>query len=103
MSNAFEKLARSRIQFSQFALDVVHQAGIKHQVADTLSSLSTEVTDEIPLRDYDPVQVLTLKIFAKDWKSPKQYTDKSVANEQTVDGLVPSLPEVGTQTAHVQK
>lgn len=41
MTDSIERLARWRLKLSEYEIDVVSRAGIKHQAADVLSRLPT--------------------------------------------------------------
>lgn len=45
-------LARSRLRVSEFDIEVVHSADVKHQSANTLFRLPTNGIDNSPLKDY---------------------------------------------------
>lgn len=58
MTDRTGKLARMRLQLSEFDLIVVHQAAVKHPRADALSRMPTTGMDESPLEDN--VQILVI-------------------------------------------
>lgn len=64
LADAAGRLAQCELHFSEFDIDVVHCAGIKHEVADVLSQLLTEGTVNKPLKAKLPVLVI---VSGKTW------------------------------------
>lgn len=81
----------------------MHRAGIKQQFPDALSRLIANSTDKTALDDSVPDLVVTSEIFTQEGIPLKQDEDKNVTSEQTVDRLVPFIPEVVKLPDQVQE
>lgn len=64
MAEATGKMERWGLRLSEFELHIVHCAGIKHQVADTLSRLKENDEGKTPLDDEAPILTIPQDIFA---------------------------------------
>lgn len=91
---------RWRKQLSKFPFDIIHRARVKHQAADVLSRLPTNVKDDSPLRD----GLLLFAIHAKRANTSilvnKTYTDDIVALNGEGENLTKSPPALEKQIAN---
>lgn len=68
LTDSTGKLERWKLRLSEFAFDVVHSAGIRHQAAEASSRLKTSGIDTTPIEDGIAVLCITASMFPKnDW------------------------------------
>lgn len=93
LADASCKLGRRRIRLSEYKFDVVHRAGIKHQVADSLSQLSTDGHAKTVLDEVLPFLTITAAPNMEDAKFDLEI--HYLANKNP-DITSPALPAVYT-------
>lgn len=80
LADSSRRLARWRFRLSEFDFELVHRAGIKHQVADAISPVrtlgehQTELDDQIPyfvITEEDATQVGEVPNVSQQSKSPE--------------------------------
>lgn len=104
MVEAPGKLVWSRLRLLDFAFDVVQWAGIKHQVADALSKISTLGADKFTLREEVSVSNINAEKFkiVINFKAAKEGEEVEECSKMNKD-LLPCLPKVFELYNKVQK